>query len=77
LSRICEEFNCLPSQALREDIGTILDIVNARVYRRAKAAVEDPDIDDAAMVKLNVSPEMVTLVMENIERSLSDGKRGR
>ena len=42
ISRICEEFHCLPSQAVREwdadDMGLVLDVLELRGYARAKAA---------------------------------------
>lgn len=44
LSRICEEFHCLPSEALREwrrqPLGLLEQIVEARAYAHAKRLVD-------------------------------------
>lgn len=45
ISRICEEFHCLPSQARRElaehDGDLVFDILSLRSYVRAKQRVDD------------------------------------
>jgi hypothetical protein len=47
LSRICEEFHCLPSQAMREWLtapaGLLEEILEARAYAHAKAIVDAQD----------------------------------
>jgi hypothetical protein len=47
LSRICEEFHCLPSEALREWLmapaGLIEEVLEARAYAYAKARVDAKD----------------------------------
>jgi hypothetical protein len=47
LSRICEEFHCLPSAALREwltaPVGLIEEVLEARAYAYAKARVDAKD----------------------------------
>ena len=44
ISRICEEFGCLPSQAVREldlmDADLVFTILEMRSYAHAKATVE-------------------------------------
>lgn len=45
LSRICEEFGCLPSEAIRQPMPTTLAIVDLRAYARAKAALERWEAD--------------------------------
>lgn len=39
LSQICQEFGCLPSQALKEPAETLLRVRSLRSYARAKQAV--------------------------------------
>lgn len=47
MSRICEEFHCLPSEALREWLtapcGLIEEVLEARHYAAAKAMVDAKD----------------------------------
>ena len=58
ISRICEEFNCLPSEALGELMdeprGMALDIMELRAYARAKDALDNAekkeDVADDPMV---------------------------
>ena len=58
ISRICEEFHCLPSEALTELLdeprGMALDILELRAYARAKEAMDNAkrkeDIPDSPMV---------------------------
>ena len=59
ISRICEEFQCLPSQAVREwdadDEGLVLDVMELRGYARAKQAWDEAsgsDGDQARVAKL-------------------------
>jgi hypothetical protein len=48
LSRLCEEFHCVPSVALREWLhapcGLIEDVLEARAYQATKAAVDRADL---------------------------------
>lgn len=39
-SLICEEFHCLPSQAMNEPQAEVLDILELRYYQRTKQAVD-------------------------------------
>lgn len=45
VSRICEEFSCLPSEALRELLddpnNMALDIIELRAYARTKQQIDD------------------------------------
>jgi hypothetical protein len=47
ISRICEEFGCLPSQALRElelgDPDLVMTIFELRSYARAKSIVDNAE----------------------------------
>ena len=56
LSRICEEFGCRPSEALREDGTLVTAILELRSYARTKAAVDraqrPEDMPDTPMVEL-------------------------
>jgi hypothetical protein len=44
VSRVCEEFDCLPSQAMRElelgDADLVFDILDLRAYARTKEMVD-------------------------------------
>jgi hypothetical protein len=50
VSRVCEEFNCLPSQAVRELMNDpsnlALDIMELRAYSRAKEALDNAEKPD-------------------------------
>lgn len=52
IGRLCEEFHCLPSQALREVMrapaGLLETIIEFRQYARAKAAYDAQGMDPAA-----------------------------
>ena len=69
ISRICEEFHCLPSQAVREwdadDEGLVLDVIELRGYARAKAAWDRATEggDEKAVSRL-LQDEMVKRVAE-------------
>ena len=45
VSRVCEEFSCLPSEALRELLddpnNMALDIIELRAYARTKQQIDD------------------------------------
>lgn len=48
LSRICEEFGCTPSQALKEPAELVLTIMQDRGFVEAKRAVERAQSEDDA-----------------------------
>ena len=57
VSRVCEEFHCLPSQAVDELLDNdriVLDIMGLRAYARAKEAIDSAkrpeDVPDSPMV---------------------------
>ena len=58
ISRICEEFQCLPSQAVREwdadAAGLVLDLMELRGYARAKYAWDQATVsgDEKAVSRL-------------------------
>lgn len=41
ISRICEEFSCTPSEAIRQPLGLTLRIIELRAYARAKQALAE------------------------------------
>lgn len=79
VSRLCEEFNCLPSAAVREleegIPGLAYDVMELRAYARAKAALdaaEKPeDVPTSPMVA------RVWAVMAEIHRRRRGAKGGR
>lgn len=69
ISRICEEFQCLPSQAVREwdadDEGLVLDVMELRGYARAKQAWDQAtESGDEKAVSRLVQDEAVKRVAE-------------
>lgn len=68
ISRICEEFGCLPSQAVRElgdhDATLVFDILDMRAYVRAKQTV------DAAQSAADVKPTLMTQMVFAIQAEL-------
>ena len=58
ISRVCEEFNCLPSAALKEIMNDpaqmAIDIIELRAYSRAKELLDNArdskDIPDNPMI---------------------------
>lgn len=73
LSRICEEFQCTPDVALRQDASLALDIMELRAYAQAKAALEqaksEQDVPKSPMV------DRVFEVKQEIRRRQQDGER--
>lgn len=73
VSRLCEEFHCLPSQALREwwaaPVGLLETILEYRAFAAAKAIVDAAD-------RLEDIPQtpMTTLVQE-VEFALAKQRR--
>lgn len=55
LSRICEEFNCTPAEAVEQPLGLVLDILELRAYARAKdqldRAKSEADVPRTAAVE--------------------------
>ncbi len=56
ISRICEEFDCTPEEALRQDGRLTMDIIELRGYARAKEALKKAkskeDVPDSPMVDM-------------------------
>ena len=46
ISRICEEFGCLPSDAIYEPLPLVVEIMDLRAYRRAKADLDRWEADE-------------------------------
>ncbi len=65
VSRVCQEFNCLPSEALREieegPAGLVWRVIEMRDFARAVQVVEQAERDPG--VEVEVTP-MVELVNE-------------
>lgn len=76
VSRICEEFGCLPSEALRELLdeprGMALDIIELRAYARTKAQMDEAkrpeDMPHGKMA------DWVWAVMEAIAKRRKEGE---
>lgn len=69
MSCICEEFRCLPSEAVEEPLELALRIMEDRAYHRAKLAVSKcKNLDDLP------DDPMVALVLE-IEFDIARAKR--
>jgi hypothetical protein len=67
ISRICDEFSCLPSDAeaelRRQPVGWVEEVVEARHYARAKAKYDAAEsADRAALVK---GDDLMRMVEEN------------
>jgi hypothetical protein len=74
LSNICEEFNCLPSQAEKEHIGDILDIFNVRLYQKVRRLVDADSTTEETLERVGIAnSQLVDIVFENVERSTRDG----
>jgi hypothetical protein len=75
ISRICEEFNCLPSEALREleesPFGLVMDIMEMRYYVQVKEQIDNAK-DSDSMPK----GALADLVYENYRDILRERKRG-
>ncbi len=74
VSRICEEFHCLPTAAINElfddPSGMAIEILELRAYARAKEA-----LDNAKSKNDVAGSPMVDLVME-VQEELVKRKRG-
>jgi hypothetical protein len=79
ISRICEEFQCLPSAALRElerlPAGFLEDVIEARYYARAKADFDGAETD-AARRALPAS-ELLMLAQTITFDLVEEQRRGR
>jgi hypothetical protein len=68
VSRICEEFGCLPSQAVREledgDADLVFTILEYRSYARAKQTI------DAAQSAADVTPTPMTTMVFAVQAEL-------
>lgn len=77
ISRICEEFNCLPSAALRELMNDpaqmAIDIMELRAYARTKEAIDnahsDKDIPASPMVD-----QVFSIQAELLKRRQTNGR---
>lgn len=73
ISRICEEFGCLPSQAVEEfedgPTQLVLDVMTLRAYAQAKVAVEQGgDLPATPMVR------KVMQIREELDRMQAEGQ---
>jgi len=74
LSDICEQFNCLPSEAEKELVGDVLEITRVRSYQRIKEIVEDENTTEETLKRFGLSTHpLVDIIFENIERGAKDG----
>lgn len=75
VSRVCEEFGCLPSDAVRElmddPAGLALDVMELRAYARAKEA-----LDSAKKAGDEPTGPMADMVWEVMSELLKRRKRG-
>lgn len=73
VSRVCDEFKCLPSMAIRElehDPALVFDILELRNYASAKAALDHAK--DKSDVKVTPTVQMVFDVMAEL---MKDGPK--
>ena len=92
ISRICEEFGCLPSQAVEElyegPTQLVLDIIEIRAYAQAKRTVEQ--VYEAAKARAEKGQDMggldlpaspmvqrVVEIQQEIERMQAEGELER
>lgn len=73
LSRLCEEFHCLPGALEDEDVMQLLEIIDLRQYAQAKHLIEREDTDEDAIRKQGIPDSMISEVMANKEKAI--GKR--
>ncbi len=63
VSRICDEFGCLPSVAIREmeetPAGLLWTILDMRAYARAKADIDRAKEDDSAEIEYSEMHDLV------------------
>lgn len=76
MSRICEEFHCLPSEALREleegPLGLALDIIWLRAYAEAKQRIDAATSEDD--VPRTPLTDMVFQIQAELIREKRDGR---
>lgn len=78
LSRVCEEFGCLPSAAWRElrqaPAGLIEDICEMRAYAKAWRAYEDAGHMDDGPMRRRIMNDPLVLDVRRIEADLVRGE---
>ena len=72
ISRICEEFQCLPSEAINEPLLLCLRIIEQRAYARAKDIVDHTE--KASDLPNNAMVEMVQDIEFDIAQEARDAK---
>lgn len=70
----CEAFSCTPTEALSQPVPTVLEVLEARSFRRAYQAVEDADASDDAVPP---SGPMVDAVMACHKRAAREARLRR
>lgn len=81
ISRICDEFGCLPSDAIYEPLPLVVEIMDLRAYARAKAATEQWEAADSKTRGDPPSGPMVDAVRANrtalVREMAAEGRRKR
>ena len=72
ISRICEEFDCLPSVAIEEPLELVLDILELRGYARAKELLEN--CEDEGDLPNSPSIDLVWMVQHELMRQKKEGR---
>lgn len=72
LSQVCSEFGIPPSVAKREESADVDAIMVMRRYERDLSLVMQEDMDEERLLKVGLSQERITEIMENIEMSGHD-----
>ena len=70
-SRVCEEFNCPPDVAGRQDYNTCLRIMELRGYSAVKRAIESATKDNPPPEEITKSP--TAKVWEQVMRIRKSG----
>ena len=75
VSRICEEFSCLPSEAMHEPLELAMDIMELRAYAKMKDVVDraekQTDLPDHPMI------DMVSEIYGDIAQEIRAKRRER
>lgn len=71
ISRICEEFNCTPSEAIEEPLILILEILELRGYARAKEMLENCESEKD--IKPSPSIDLVWMVQHELLKEKRSG----
>lgn len=81
ISRVCEEFGCLPSEALREieegPAGLVWRVIELRDFARAVRAVEDAERDRGRELEHTPMVELVKEMREELLREMLAKHRRR